>query len=107
MSLAFIHPPSDAFFTPPGARGKAAALRPRYALAALIACGLAAVPAAATPVATNEQERELLGRVFPEPIHSVDFINHGPTNGPEELRLGFEYPREAVSRLPRVHHGRR
>ena len=29
--------------------------------------------------------------MFPEPIRSVDFINHGPTNGPEELRLGFEY----------------
>jgi hypothetical protein len=42
-------------------------------------------------VATNEDERELLGRVFPEPIRSVDFINHGPTNGPEELRLGFEF----------------
>ena len=42
-------------------------------------------------MATNDQERELLGRVFPEPINSVDFINHGPTNGPEELRLGFEY----------------
>ena len=66
-------------------------MKPRYALATLIACALAAVPAAATPVATNEQERELLGRVFPEPIRSVDFINHGPTNGPEELRLGFEF----------------
>lgn len=43
-------------------------------------------------MATNEEERELYGgRVFPEPIRSVDFINHGPTNGPEELRLGFEF----------------
>lgn len=42
-------------------------------------------------MATNDQERQLLGRVFPEPIRSVDFISHGPTNGPEELRLGFEY----------------
>ncbi|MGH2839114.1 MAG: hypothetical protein ACRDJY_12305, partial [Thermoleophilaceae bacterium] len=42
-------------------------------------------------MATNEQERQALGRVFPEPVRSVDFINHGPTNGPEELRLGFEF----------------
>ena len=62
----------------------------RCALAALAWCALAAGAAHATPVATNEQERELLGRVFPEPIRSVDFIKHGPTHGPEELRLGME-----------------
>jgi hypothetical protein len=67
-------------------------VKPRCAiLAVAVACGLATVPANATPVATNEQERQLLGRVFPEPVRSVDFINHGPTNGPEELRLGMEF----------------
>ena len=74
----------------PGPRGDSCR-EAAVALATLLACALAAAPAAATPVATNEQERELLGRVFPEPIRSVDFINHGPTNGPEELRLGFEF----------------
>jgi hypothetical protein len=49
----------------------------------------AAGDAAATPVASNEQERAALGRVFPEPMRSVDYINHGPTNGPEELKTGF------------------
>jgi hypothetical protein len=62
----------------------------RAVLAAVVACGLGVASAEATPVATNEQERQLLGRVFPEPMRSVDFINHGPTNGPEELRPGFE-----------------
>ena len=67
-------------------------------LAALLWCGLVAAPALATPVATTEEERQALGRVFPEPIRSVDFIKHGPTYGPEELRGGMEllqklYPR--------------
>ena len=57
---------------------------------ATLAAVVGSVPAGATPVASNEQERQALGRVFPEPIRSVDFINHGPTNGPEELRTGFE-----------------
>jgi hypothetical protein len=60
------------------------------ALLAAAACLLGATEASATPVASNEQERAALGRVFPEPVRSVDFINHGPTNGPEELKTGFE-----------------
>lgn len=60
------------------------------ALVALLAYLVTAGVAIATPVASNEAERQALGRVFPEPIRSVDFINHGPTNGPEELRTGFE-----------------
>jgi hypothetical protein len=63
----------------------------RAVLAAVVACGLGVASADATPVATSEHERQLLGRVFPEPIRSVDFINHGPKKGPEELRLGFEF----------------
>jgi hypothetical protein len=60
--------------------------------AALLAIALALVPAAratATPVAKNEAEREQLGRVFPEPMRSTDFINHGPRNGPSEIRDGL------------------
>ncbi|HEV2813022.1 MAG TPA: hypothetical protein VGW10_07215 [Solirubrobacteraceae bacterium] len=61
------------------------------AFVAAAACLLAVVDAPATPVASNEQERAAYGgRVFPEPIRSVDYINHGPTNGPEELKTGFE-----------------
>ena len=61
------------------------------ALGAAATALLAVVDAAATPVASNEQERSALGRVFPEPVRSVDYINHGPTNGPEELKTGFEF----------------
>lgn len=50
----------------------------------------AALPAFATPVATTEQERDLFGRVFLEPIQSTNYIQLGPENGPEELRLGME-----------------
>jgi hypothetical protein len=60
--------------------------------AAVLALVLALVPAAraaATPVAKNEAEREQLGRVFPEPMRSTDFINHGPRNGPSEIADGL------------------
>jgi hypothetical protein len=59
---------------------------------AVLAVAASVLPAvaAATPVASNEQERAALGRVFPEPVRSVDYINHGPTNGPEELKTGFQ-----------------
>ena len=43
---------------------------------------LAPAAARATPVASTEAEREQLGRVFPEPMNSTDFINLGPVNGP-------------------------
>jgi hypothetical protein len=62
----------------------------RVALLAALVVTLLAADAQATPVASNEQERAVLGRVFPEPVRSVDYINHGPTNGPEELKTGFE-----------------
>jgi hypothetical protein len=61
----------------------------RCALAAAVAVLAGAAPAVATPVATTEQERQLYGRVFPEPVRSVDFINHGPRGGPSELAGGF------------------
>src|SRR3954467_732431 len=60
--------------------------------AAVLALALVLVPAAratATPVAKTEAEREQLGRVFPEPMRSTDFINHGPRNGPSEIRDGL------------------
>jgi hypothetical protein len=60
--------------------------------AVVLAIALALVPAAraaATPVAKTEAEREQLGRVFPEPMNSTDFINHGPRNGPSEIRDGL------------------
>jgi hypothetical protein len=62
------------------------------AVLAIVASSLTAAASSwATPVASNEQERAALGRVFPEPVRSVDYINHGPTNGPEELKTGFEF----------------
>src|SRR3954452_23008560 len=60
--------------------------------AAVLALALVLLPAAdatATPVAKEEAEREQLGRVFPEPMNSTDFINHGPRNGPSEIRDGL------------------
>ena len=74
----------------------------RGALAAGLAITIllaTALTAAATPVATTEQQRQLYGRVFQEPIRSVNFIQHGPSTGQvEEYRLGMEllartYPR--------------
>ena len=54
---------------------------------------LAAAPAAvATPVARNDDEYALYGRVFPEPIQSWDYINHGATPGaPSEIADAFRY----------------
>ena len=45
--------------------------------------------ASATPVATTESERESLGRVFPEPMNSTNFIQLGPVNAPEEMKGGW------------------
>lgn len=52
----------------------------RKLFAVLFACLMVATlvgPVAATPVATTPEEHELLGRVFPEPIESVDYIQYG------------------------------
>src|SRR4051812_47694057 len=56
---------------------------------ALVAGLCAAGPAAATPVATTPAERDMLGRVFPEPMKSTDFINYGPRGGPSEIAGGL------------------
>jgi hypothetical protein len=45
--------------------------------------------ATATPVATTEAERAQLGRVFPEPMDSTNFIQLGPAGGPEEMKGGW------------------
>jgi hypothetical protein len=55
-------------------------------LAALMAM---ASTASATPVATTEEERASLGRVFPEPLNSTNFIQLGPVSGPEEMKGGW------------------
>jgi hypothetical protein len=56
---------------------------------ALLTTLLMAGTATATPVATTEEERERLGRVFPEPMNSTNFIQLGPTRGPEEMKGGW------------------
>ena len=57
-------------------------------LATAVLMGLAS-SASATPVATTEQERESLGRVFPEPMNSTNFIQLGPVDAPEEMKGGW------------------
>ena len=66
---------------------------------AALALALLPVAATATPVAKTEAEREQLGRVFPEPMRSTDFINHGPRNGPSEIATGMGRRR---SRYPNI-----
>lgn len=53
-----------------------------------------ALPVGATPVATSEQERELLGRVFPEPLDSVDYIQYG-SGTRDEFLPGMQLLEEA------------
>src|SRR3954464_1183120 len=66
------------------------------------AAGLLAVSAvtvvSATPVAKNEQEAALLGRVIPEPMKSVNFLQFDPSAGDRELDQAYSllqkmYPR--------------
>ena len=64
-------------------------LRGAVSAVALVAALCAAAPAAATPVATTPAERDMLGRVFPEPEKSTDFINIGPRGGPSEIAGGL------------------
>ena len=60
---------------------------------------MAAVTAvSATPVASNKQQAQLLGRVIPEPLKSVNFIQLDPSAGDKELDQAFTllqqmYPR--------------
>jgi len=60
----------------------------RLALAVVALMGVPAT-AAATPVASTEEERAALGRVFPEPLRSTNFIQLGPVNAPEEMKAGW------------------
>jgi hypothetical protein len=68
----------------------------------IAAAGLLAMSAvtavSATPVAHNEQEASLLGRVIPEPMKSVNFIQFDPSAGDRELDQAYTllqkmYPR--------------
>jgi hypothetical protein len=48
--------------------------------------------ATATPVARNDAEHDLYGRVFPEPVRTWDYINHGTVpGGPSEIADAFRY----------------
>jgi len=59
----------------------------------IAAAGLLAMSAvtavSATPVAHNEQEASLLGRVIPEPMKSVNFIQFDPSAGDRELDQAY------------------
>src|SRR4051794_33765220 len=62
----------------------------------LVLSGVTAV--SATPVASNKQEAALLGRVIPEPLKSVNFLQLDPSAGEKELDTAFNllqktYPR--------------
>ena len=68
----------------------------------IAAAGLLALSAvtavSATPVASNEQQAALLGRVIPEPLKSVNFLQFDPSAGDRELDQAFTllqkmYPR--------------
>src|SRR3954451_18799642 len=61
----------------------------RGCVAAVALVAVTAGSAAATPVATTPAERDMLGRVFPEPEKSTDFINIGPRGGPSEIAGGL------------------
>lgn len=58
----------------------------------------ACAPALATPVASTEQEAQVLGRVFPEPLVSTNYIQFARPGGGSEFADGIrllakEYPR--------------
>jgi hypothetical protein len=67
--------------------------RAPLALALTITAALALTTGAtATPVARNDAEHDLYGRVFPEPIRTWDYINHGTVpGGPSEIADAFRY----------------
>ncbi len=73
-------------------------MRHRLAIPLLLAAlVLSALPAGATPVAQNEEERDLYGRVFLEPVSSTNYIQFGE-EGKGELEGGLKlleklYPR--------------
>ena len=58
-----------------------------------VAVALLAPAAAATPVARNKQEHELYGRVFLEPLRSVDYIQFADEFVPGMKLLEELYPR--------------
>jgi hypothetical protein len=67
------------------------------AAAALLAMS-AVTAVSATPVASNKQEAALLGRVIPEPLKSVNYIQFDPNAGSRELDQAYSllqkmYPR--------------
>src|SRR3954453_13737048 len=70
----------------------------RFALALLLVFA-GAGPAPATPIAHNDQERALYGgRVIPEPMQSVDYLQFGSNGSEAELADAFKelqsiYPR--------------
>src|SRR4051812_7989213 len=59
----------------------------------IAAAGLLAMSAvtavSATPVASNKQEAALLGRVIPEPLKSVNYIQFDPSAGDRELDQAY------------------
>src|SRR3954451_10299791 len=61
----------------------------RGCVAAVALVVITAGSAAATPGATTPAERDMLGRAFPEPMRSTDFINYGPRDGPSEIAGGL------------------
>lgn len=65
----------------------------RATLAAALSACLLAPAAGATPVATNKQEHELYGRVYLEPISSVDYVQWADEFIPGTQLLEELYPR--------------
>src|SRR3954454_22362424 len=78
--------------TMPSAHGTAFLSHVKFA-AVLTVAALVATPAKAlaTPVASTPEERAALGRTFPEPMDSTDFINLGPKNSAEEMKNGWSH----------------
>src|SRR4051812_43584644 len=70
----------------------------RLALALLLVFA-GAGPALATPIAHDDQERALYGgRVIPEPMQSVNYLQFGANGAEPELKVAFQelqrlYPR--------------
>src|SRR5690242_12417231 len=60
-------------------------------LGTLATVAVIAAPAPATPIAHNDQERALYGgRVIPEPMQSVDYLQFGSNGSEAELADAFK-----------------